>query len=72
MSQKFTLTVFILLFFCSTLLVVSCNSKKPQIAASEALEALRNMSSKVKTNLTLQEYKTHLNHMKAEVEKRQA
>ncbi len=72
MSQKFALNVLMLLSFCSSLVMISCNSEASQAAAaSEALESLRKMSSEVKTNLTLQEYKTRLSRMKAEVEKKQ-
>ncbi len=70
MSEKFALIVLVLLLFCSSLVMVSCNSETSP-AASEALESLRKMSSEVKTNLTLEEYKTRLNLMKAEVEKKQ-
>lgn len=71
MSQKFALIGLMLLLFCLSLVMVSCNSETSQIGASGALESLRKMSSEVKTNLTLQEYRTRLRQMKAEVEKNQ-
>ncbi|MCA1622544.1 MAG: hypothetical protein LC768_01465 [Acidobacteria bacterium] len=71
MSQKFTLIVLMLLLFYSSLVMGSCKSETSQVAASEALESLRKMSGEVKTNLTLQEYRTRLSSMKAEVEKKQ-